>query len=65
MIKFVRKYDAYGCTWVDVVYESGRLVMVEYKDAPKTVKKYMEEATKITDQYDSTFKRGETIYEKE
>ena len=60
-IKFVRKYKMYGNTWIDIVYESGRVVTLEKHDAPKTVKAFIKGKHAI-DQYDSVYKRNETIY---
>lgn len=70
MIKFVREYKMFpndATTYYDVIHkaENGRRSWRLYtnSDLPKTVEKYISEAT-AHKQYDSTFKREEIIYEK-
>lgn len=61
-IRFIRTYVAYGCEWMDIIYKSGRLYILEAKDAPKTALDFISNSVK-KEQYDSVFKRAETIYE--
>ena len=60
-IKFIRKYNMYRNTWIDIVYESGRVVTLEKHDIPKTVKAFIKGKNAI-DQYDPVYKRNEIIY---
>lgn len=61
-IRFVRVYKCYGSELMDVIYDTERIYTMAAQDAPKTVKKFMEQATR-KDQYDPLYKRNETIYE--
>lgn len=61
-IKFARSYKMYNSTWYDVVYNSNRVYTFVEEDLPSTARKFIESATGIKDQYDSIFKRNETIY---
>lgn len=65
MIKFVRLYKSHCETveFVDVIYYSFRCYTYKVEDMPETVKKYIAEADKITEEYNPIFKRKETIYE--
>jgi hypothetical protein len=62
-INFVRTYNFYGTDYYDAIYYSGRCVTNAMEHAPATVKNFIENAGKVTKQYDRTFKREETIYE--
>lgn len=62
-IKFVRAYNLYGGDYYDVIYRSGRVVTVGVDDMPKTVRAFVENAKTVRHQYDSVYKRSETIYE--
>lgn len=61
-IKFVRKYAPRRETIYDVVYHSRRLATYTEADLPKTVQKFVEQATEIKEQYDTFYKCQETIY---
>lgn len=61
-IRFIRTYKRFGCEWMNIIYKSGRLCIIEAKDAPKTAKKFMAQAEK-REQYDTIWKCTETIYE--
>ena len=62
-IRFVREYNYWNTTWYDVIYKSGRLCMHTAENLPKTVREYIDNASKKTTQFDRTFKRDEIIYE--
>lgn len=61
-IKFVRVYEQYGSKTVDIMYHSGKLYTMDYDNMPKTALKFIENHTGM-EQYDSIFKRTETIYQ--
>ena len=62
MIKFVRKYNWYGSTGYDVVYENNRLYIFQENELPKTVATFIQNATRVTEQRDP-YHGFETIYE--
>jgi hypothetical protein len=62
-IRFIRGYSSYGCDWLDIIYQSGRVYTLEAVNAPATAKRFMDSANQKK-QYDSLFKRDEIIYEK-
>lgn len=61
-IRFVREYEFYNETWLDVIYTSGRLYSMSKEKAYKNVLAFMESKTPKK-QYDRVFKRDEIIYE--
>lgn len=67
-IRFVREYDFYGSTYYDVVYgtpgKPSRCYTYPKEDLPETAQKWIEGKEGVT-QYNSVFKRDETIYKTE
>lgn len=62
-IEFIRLYKSeFGGEWADIVYESGRVVTVSQSKIPKTAKKWLE-GKEGRKQYDSVYKREETIFD--
>lgn len=61
-IDFVRKYEAYGCTWFDVIYKSRRCYTYNMMELPKTVWDFVTTANDRKEQFDKTFNRYEMIY---
>ena len=61
-IKFVRKYQMYGRTYFDVVYNSFRVYSFTPDDLPKTARRFIDNASETVNQFDRLFNRTETIY---
>lgn len=63
MIVSVNVYKMHhgGAEVCDVLHDSGRLYFYELDEAPKTVIRFMDQASKQT-RWDSVFKRYETNY---
>lgn len=61
-IKFIREYKAWGGTWYDIIYKSGKCYTLLASDIPKTAREFIENATVRREQYDRVMKWNEVIY---
>lgn len=64
-IKFVCVYEWFGSPYMDVIYKGRYSRFCAVEDAPKTVREFLQNATKITTRYNKVYKRDETFYEME
>lgn len=60
----VTKYELYGSTCYDIVYNSGRLVSCIEENLPATVKKWLEGKTGMK-RWDNIYGRIEYLYKNE
>ena len=61
-IKRVFMYKMYRENWFEVVYHSGKIVTYTQPNLPRTVEKFVSEATTRTEHFSKTFNRAEMVF---